>query len=346
MDESNPRKASRPRQRSEWKRTGHTVLRLSFGVGILGVVLWEVDLHAALRTLVSARPDLVLAACLAFAADRALMAYKWNLLLRAKGIRIPFVEALRLYTSGNLIGLVTPGAIGLDVYRIAALSSLHRAHDVAATAILERLVGLAALALITLAALPQSIEYLPSLGDGAVWGLVVICAFGIAGTFVAMSPKTNARMLDLLPIRPESRLGRALRRTLQSYNDAAADRRSLVRFSAWTVVEVLLFVAVVFLAARALDVRLPFSFFAVMTPTILLLSRLPITLDGLGVTETMYVVTLVSVGYAEDYGLALAILVRVIRLAVAQIPAAVWFMMSRSGSPPASRTGSSQGAVQ
>jgi uncharacterized protein (TIRG00374 family) len=315
-------------------------LRLGFGVGILALLFWKVGLDAVLRTLIGARPEFVLAASLVFAADRVLMAYKWNILLRAKGILISLMEALRLYTIGNLIGMLTPGFIGLDVYRVAALSSLRRTHDVAATAILERLVGFAALGLIVLAALPRAITFFPSLGEVSLWVIVAISAGGIVGTVVALSPGINVQLFRLLPVRPHTRLGSLLRRTLDSYNDAAADRRTLVRFSVWTVAEVLLSVAVVFLAARALEVDLSFAFFATVAPTIMLVSRLPISPAGLGVAETMYVVALGSAGYSKEYGLALALLVRVMRMVVSQLPAAIWLMLSRPGSQPASREGS------
>ncbi len=155
-----------------------------------------------------------------------------------------------------------------------------------------------------------------------------------------MSPRTNVWLLRFVPVRAETRLGSALRRTLDSYNEAAADHRTLVRFTVWTLAEVLVVVVVVFFAARALDVGLSFSFFAVVTPTILFLSRLPVTLDGLGVTETMYVVAFNSAGYAGEQGLAVALLIRAIRVAVNQIPGAIWLMLSRSGVRAASREGS------
>jgi len=302
--------------------------------------MWKVGLDALLRALFGARPDFVLAACFAFAADRVLMAYKWNLLLKAKAILIPLTQALRLYTIGNLIGTLTPGAVGLEFYRIAALSPLGRAHDVAATAILERLVGFAALGLIVLTALPRANVFFPFLGGDSLWIIVAISAAGVATTVVALSPGINDRLFRLLPIPPRTRLGSVLRRTLDSYNEAAADRQTLARFSVWTVAEVLLSVTVVFLAARALEVGLSFAFFATVTPTIMLVSRLPISIAGLGVAETMYVVALGSAGYSKEYGLALALLVRVTRLVVEQVPAAIWLMLSGAAPESASREGS------
>ena len=155
------------------------LLRLGFGFGILALLMQNVGLDPVLRALSGARPDFVLATCLAFAVDRVLMTYKWNLLLRAKGIFVPLIRSLRLYSVGNLIGMLTPGAVGLDIYRVAALSSLRRAHDVAATVILERLVGFAALVLIILTSLPWANVFFPSLGGDSVWIIVAISSGGL-----------------------------------------------------------------------------------------------------------------------------------------------------------------------
>ena len=67
-----------------------------------------------------------------------------------------------------------------------------------------------------------------------------------------MSPRTNVWLLRFVPVRAETRLGSALRRTLDSYNEAAADRRTLVRFTVWTLAEVLVVVVVVFFAGPGL----------------------------------------------------------------------------------------------
>jgi uncharacterized membrane protein YbhN (UPF0104 family) len=72
----------------------------------------------------------------------------------------------------------------------------------------------------------------------------------------------------------------------------------------------------------------------------MLVSRLPISIAGLGVAETMYVVALGSAGYSKEYGLALALLVRVTRLVVEQVPAAIWLMLSGAAPESASREGS------
>jgi len=274
---------------------------------------------------------LLMIACVVFALDRLLMAYKWNLLLRGKGIRIPTLTALRLYMVGNLIALVTPGAIGLDVYRVAALSSLGRTHDIAATVVLERLVGLAMLLIFLLAAFPLAGRHL-LLGDGTLRWLAFGCIAGLAAVIVSFLPQANAWILSRLPMTALGSFGRWLDQLVHSYNKAVDDVTTLAWFSGWTLVEVFISIVVVYFAAASLGVQASFTVFAVIAPTAFLLSRLPISLDGIGVAETVYVLAFNALGYSSEHGLALALLVRLIRLVVAQLPAAI--LLIQYGSAP------------
>lgn len=303
-------------------------LRLAFGLGLLAVLLTQVDLGGLLNQIATAQPLFLAAAAVAFGGDRLLMAYKWNLLLRARGILIPLATALRLYIVGNLVGLVTPGSVGLDVYRVAALAPLRRTHDVMATTMLERLIGLAALAVCVLAALPFSAAYIPIGPESRGW-IAGGCVVGLAVILPALSPRVNRWAFDRFRPLSSGKIGATLRKLADAYNESAGDRATLALFALWTGAEFLVFVAVVFLSARALGVDLGFVFFMVIVPTILLSMRLPITLNGLGVTETAYVLVLRTMGYPEETGLALGLLVRAVQLFASHLPAAILMMACR-----------------
>ena len=306
-------------------------LRMLIGASLISLLLWKIEPRALLDVIAEVHVDLLLVAGVALAFDRLLMAYKWNLLLRSKGIRISTLMALRIYLVGNLIGLVTPGAIGLEIYRVAALSSFGRTHDIAATALLERLVGLAMLIFFLLAALPFASSLLP-LGDGTIRWLAIGSIAGLAVIVVSFLPRVNLWILSAVPVTALGGFGRWLLQLVHSYNKAVADFTTLAWFSGWTFIEVLISIAVIYFAAASLGVQASITAFAVIVPTALLLSRLPLSLDGIGVAETVYVLAFNALGYSSEHGLALALLVRLIRLVVAQLPAA--FLLMRYGAAP------------
>lgn len=304
--------------------------RVLVGLGILSFLLWRFDVSTVLNTFAGANRGLLLVACGAFAIDRVLMAIKWNLLLRRKGIHISHWVALRHYMIGNLIGLFTPGAIGLDIYRVTALSSGGNSHDIAATAVLERMIGLGALLVCLLAAFPFTVRFLP-IDDGVLHWLVLGSTAGLLAIAVSVIPQANSWILDRLPLEAFGRVGGWVRRLIRSYNESVSDLGTLAWFSVLTLLEVIVSVVVVYVAAASLDVTASFLVFAVIVPLGFLVSRLPISLDGIGVNEAVYVLGFSAVGYSGEEGLAVALLVRLIRLIVAQIPAAILLMHYNPG---------------
>jgi len=272
--------------------------------------------------------EYVAVAALAFAVDRAVMAHKWNLLLRARKIFISFFEALRLFLVGNLIGLVTPGGVGLDVYRVVAMRDKASKVDIVAISLLERVIGLMAIVVCVLIALPYSIERMP-LEHGAWKWLTVACAVSLVLAGVALSSRFSQPLIQRLGARLSNSPMRVAIDLAKSFSESTSSHRVLAKFSAWTLVEVLIMVSVVYFCARAVGAQLPFSFFAVVVPITLLLSRLPISFDGVGVSESAYVMAFQAAGYPGETGLGVGLLVRAIRLAVAQIPAALMMMSGR-----------------
>ena len=71
-----------------------TIRRLQLALTLLaiGLVAWIVDWAQIVELWRAAQPSLMGVAAAAFAADRLLMGYKWRLLLRAQGVRLPLWE--------------------------------------------------------------------------------------------------------------------------------------------------------------------------------------------------------------------------------------------------------------
>src|SRR5688572_23879940 len=74
-------------------------------------------------------------------AERALMTYKWILLLRAQGHRLPWLEGMKIYCSAMLWGSLLPTTVGADAVR--AVLVMRRGiggADVTASIIVERMI--------------------------------------------------------------------------------------------------------------------------------------------------------------------------------------------------------------
>ena len=297
-------------------------MRLALGLGLLALAVGSAELATVGETLLGLNPWLALAALALFLGDRALMAYKWDVLLRARSIGIGFLTALRLYLVSGLVGTVTPGGIGGDVYRVVALAGFRPKSAVAATVIVERLLGVVVMGLFTLATLPAAAEYFGLTSPAAAWSIVVLVVASLGAFLLPLRPGAAERLWQRVPLLRLQRIRDKLDLFLAAYREPGA-HSATATFLALTVLDMLVMIAVDLVAARALGIDAPWLFFIVTTPAIQFLGRLPITVGGLGVQEGLYVVALVHAGFPPETGVAFALLRRVIPLCIAQLPAAL-----------------------
>jgi uncharacterized protein (TIRG00374 family) len=132
----------------------------------------------------------------------------------------------------------------------------------------------------------------------------------------------------------ESKIMHHLTRFTAAYHSFGAARITLAQFSALTVLEQL--VAIVFPWMLALGLGVPADLLLLLgvLPISTLLSRLPISLDGLGVYESIFIGLMVLAGISAEAALAIALSGRIIQF-VAFLP--WWFAhVSSTGilSPP------------
>jgi hypothetical protein len=301
------------------------------------VAVHSAELQAVWATLAALNPLMALGAFGLFACDRSLMAYKWEVLLRARGLGVGFGTALRLYLMSGLVGAATPGGIGGEVYRVVALAGARAKTAVAATVVVERLLGIVVMGLFTLATLPAAARYF-GLGSSVVtWTVLALVALSLTAVVVPLRPGVAERIQRAIPGLRHGRIRTKLERFLAVYRQAGAHSGTTV-FLLLTVLDVLVMISVDFAAARALGIDAPWRFFLLTTPTIQFLGRLPITVAGLGVQEGLYLVALRHAGFPPEAGVAFGLFRRVIPLCVAQLPAAflLWlrpFPSLSSGGP-------------
>ena len=133
------------------------VLRVAIGVAIVALLLSRRDAAAQVAQTLRAVPLWVIIGAVAFYwAGQILSAWKWQLLLRARGADVSLWACCRLYAAGMFGNLWLPTNVGGDALRATLLAArapnLGRADALASIAV-ERLTGFAALLIIAASAL-------------------------------------------------------------------------------------------------------------------------------------------------------------------------------------------------
>lgn len=142
-----------PPRRASWK----WALRVVIGVAIVALLLSRRDAAAQVaQTLRSVPIWVILGAVLFYWAGQVLSAWKWQLLLRARGAQVSLATCCRIYAAGMFGNLWLPTNVGGDALRATLLAArvpeLGKADALASIAV-ERLTGFAALLAIAASAL-------------------------------------------------------------------------------------------------------------------------------------------------------------------------------------------------
>jgi uncharacterized protein (TIRG00374 family) len=315
-------------------------LRIALSIALVVVLFtYVVDGHEVLRVLHRFETKYLVLALIVVTLDRVLMTYKWILLLRAQGYRLPLLQGVMIYCTSMVWGLALPATVGADAIRAVMVTKRgFNGTDVVTSIVIERLVGFVlalALGLVSLAVL-RGLGVLDARFDIALY-LGVAMLIGVTALMIsALNETLVSEVVAQLPraVR-DSKIMSYLDRFAAAYRSLGGARSTIAQFSALTVLEQLFSVILPWTLAKGLGVDVDLLLMLGVLPISTLISRLPISFDGLGVYEAVFVGLLVLAGIDAAAALAMAISGRIIQL-FAFLP---WWVayVARSGAmrPPA-----------
>ena len=313
---------------------------------ILALVLRWAGIHQVLHELGGTRLGWFIPAVAVSAATVPLMALRWQLLLRAKGLEAPLAWLTRTYFVALFAGQFLPAAIGGDAVRAVEVGRRSRnAPEAVASVLIDRLVGLISLVVLVMAAVAT--------GGGSARRPGVVAAEAAFGAAAAatlallFSSRLRGLVARVLEPRPDGHrlaAGGRFYDALHTYRDHTP---VLVAVGALALAVQLVRVGVIWLLTRALGLDVPASVVLLTGPVVFAALVLPVSLNGIGVREAVFVyffhgyaarpqavavgLAFYAVGTITALGGAAVLLVRFVRHGVA----AVRPRTRIEGSPPA-----------
>ena len=283
--------------------------RLAVAAGLTAYILWRIDPGAALDALAVADWRWVAAAVGLVLVDRALMAYRWLVLLRPIGARTrpPFAVVLRLFFVSTFVGTFLPASIGGDAVRAVALSR-HGVGvaDSVASVLVDRVFGTLSILLVAAAAVPfapASVPgWLPAVAVAAAFAATAVVALGLFSESAARFASTLLRRVTRGKIHTA---GADLLQSLRRYGSSPG---ALSNVLAGSIAVQLLRVSQAWLLGLALGIALGPAAYLVYVPVILLVMLLPITINGIGTSQAAFVWLFAESGVAAADAFALSIL--------------------------------------
>ncbi len=296
-----------------------TAIKVAITAALLAFLFSRMDAGEFWRVLSSADWRLVLAAGLLHLATVGPSAYRWRSILGHFDIQTPLGKLTQICLIGSFFNMFLPSAIGGDFFRAYYLARREtRSMSTTLTStVLDRVAGLVAMLLIAQVAVlarPISVH-----GHSLTWiiGLLVLAfAVGVAAIF-------HPAMHRLLV--------RGLRRfgwfSLEEKLEHVARGLGLLRrsrstvFAVFSVSLLIQFTVIVAMWLIALSIRLdaPFYLFLVFIPLVNLSVAIPLTINGVGLRESMYFLLFSELGVPVETAVTLSLL-NLVMVAMTALP--------------------------
>jgi uncharacterized protein (TIRG00374 family) len=304
------------------RRLIRIVLTLAVTGACLTYILWQLDIHRTADILVHSNLGWFAGALLVMLVGVPPMAFRWQKLLAARGIRERLVWLVRAYLVSYTAGQVLPTAVGGDASRIYESSRRHpgRFGDLTAIVLLERALG--GVATLTLAA----VGFALAIGRYDVGAYVWIEGAFVVGTVVLavlfFSRSARGFLSRLVPLLRRLKLERPLRALYEGVHAFRGHVRLMVWISLLTLAVQGVRVLAIWMAGRSVGLHLSPRPYYVMGPLLFLVILVPFTINGLAVREAFFVSFLTQLGIDKESALATGFLFFVVTIALA-LPGAV-----------------------
>jgi hypothetical protein len=313
------------------KRRGIAAVKIGISLVLIAVVLYFIDLGELANLISTANPWYFVAAIAVLYADRALMAYKWGLLLEAVDVRIPLSILFRIYATSPLPGVMLPSNIGGDLFRLFSVAQYDKTKTgaVLASLVVERVIAVLGLLIIVLLSMVLAIHVIDdswSYISRISWALLVSTI--VAGVILGILYCLAARKLGALGASlKQHSICRKIQKIYSLCCEYRKYRRTVLVVFLWTLAEQIVPIVGFLLRGYALHIDVSIVQLAIIVPIVVFIVRLPITFNGYGIEEGIYIALLGLVGVSPSEAFLLSMSGRILLLLTA-IPAGIYSILS------------------
>ena len=235
-------------------------------------------------------------------------AIRWRGLLRAQGEDVPFSTLFWSLIAGCFVRQFLPSTVGGDTVRAYYSTRAGVKPETSIVAVVvDRLIGLLALIIVAGIALTTSDALSP--WSEVKYGFLAAAAIILLTSWIVFVPTPRLigalnRILEWLPARIQALASRVLRAGTAYQGKLGVVFRSLC----WSFVLQVNVVTFYFLISLALDLQVGYDKFFIIAPASVIVMLLPISINGIGIREAVFVTLLGAFGVPESGAIAFAFL--------------------------------------
>jgi len=279
-----------------------------------GLLYWlfsreDTDFASILATVRAASPGWLLIALAIYFVVLLISTWRWQRFLSAQHIDLPFGRLVSTYLVATFFNNFLPSNVGGDVVRITDTAKAAKSKTLAAMIVLvDRGIGLLGLGFLAAVGASLTAWVSPTLGPvgpGILWLGLSVAIAGVA--WAVWMPHGVGALLRPLRTLHQEWVGERIEQLMTALHKFRSAPMALVAgFGASVLVQGLLvgFYAAI---AHALHFDIPIAYLAVVVPINFIVQMLPVSVGGLGVRESTFVLYLKPFGVAPQSALTLSL---------------------------------------
>ena len=273
-------------------------IRVSISLLLLILVLYHLDLQQTLSLVRDLRIEWVVVTLLVLTAGVFWSTWKWKLLIQCHGIDFSYLRLVRFYFIGSLSNHFLLSGIGGDAIRIALFGKdSGKIREGVSSVFVERLTGLIALVVIAsisvlLLPVPEELRFLPPLYI-AILGVVMLGLIWLS--FIKSDSGKSPDSTSLIG-RIRIEVGK-WGNQLKLYRKCKGTCLIALLMSLIFQLQV---IATAYLVSRSLEIDLSWAICFLCIPLATLATMLPLSVGGIGIRESAYVLLITQFGVLEE----------------------------------------------
>ena len=286
------------------------IAKIAISIALLYVAIGKTDFSALGARLSQLHPLWMVVAVAMTLLQIALQSVRWHHIATLCDAKLPVPRAIRFSVIASFFNQVLPSTIGGDGLRVWLTARSGASWKQATySVLLDRFIGLLALALLVVGCLPWSLKLVQNEHGRLVLILLAAASLCAALGFVAFGFLTWAPLLRWWPTRHLIQMAETVRKVFASVP-------LLLVVMALSLAVHLLSVATGWCAAMAIDSPFRFADALVLVPPVILISMVPVSIAGWGVRESALMVAFTYAGLPEGDGLLVSMLYGAVLFAI------------------------------
>ncbi|MDZ7724136.1 MAG: flippase-like domain-containing protein [candidate division KSB1 bacterium] len=284
-------------------------IRLLVSMLLLAWVLYKAGLGQLWEALQHTRLNMLLLSLAVTPVLILISAWKWQVILRAFSIRVSLAHCFWLYIVGYFFNTVLPTNVGGDVVRAYTLGkeSNERA-KVFSSVFVERFTGLSALLLMAVIAFAAAVRHLWD-----AW-LPVALSLCLCGYGVLLLTILKRSILDWFTRHIRFSAAQSVFAKLKKFQDATLSLSNSPGTLWFAMFNSFFFylaaVTNVYISSLAFSVAISYTDALIITPIVMIITMIPISIGGIGLAESAYFFTFERLQLSGPAGLSVALLLR------------------------------------